>query len=103
VDFNLPRFNTVSGKSFICVHTKSQQRMLNVLKQEALVLERERGARCTAWSTMCQLRREPSAFAGSEWLGKLQPAARTALNECIHQFSGDLLDYQHTKVGSVPI
>lgn len=46
VGFNLPWFNVVIWTLFTCVSTKSQQRMLNVLKQEALVLERERGARC---------------------------------------------------------
>lgn len=75
--FNLPRFDTVTGKSFTCVYTKSQQRMLNVLKQEALVLERERGARCTAAE-----RYVPSAprALGPPWLRVAQETAASSKN-----------------------
>lgn len=45
--FNLPWFNTVIGKSLTRAYTKSPQRMLNVLNQAALVLEREHEASCT--------------------------------------------------------
>lgn len=54
-------------------------------------------------SVTCQLHREESVLIGGEWLTKLQPAARTVLNECIHQFSGDLVDYHHTNLGNMPI
>lgn len=77
--FSLPRFNNVIGKSFTCVYTKSQQRMLNVLKQEALVLERERGARCTAAE-----RYVPSAprALGPPWLLRVAQETAASSKNC---------------------